>query len=65
MRLVCLDLKVRHVVVEDENTPTVPDRRVNRKDSVSLQLARVHSVGDLGLLEDPQDQVGLIHATKG
>ena len=50
------------VPVEYGNSPTVPAWRVLRKDAVTLLLARVDTARDLGLLEDPQVQVGIIHA---
>ena len=39
----------------------MPTWRIGRKYTVAHQFTRLNYIGDLGLLEDPQIKVGLIH----
>ena len=54
-----LDLGFSCLMIEYDDDPMVLDQTVGRKAVVSCQLSCVDAAGDLGLLEDPQVQVGL------
>ena len=52
---------MRRFPVEYEPSPAIPDWRFQCNDAVSCRCLCVNTIRDIGLLEDPQLHVGLLH----